>query len=226
MPRTRTGTHTLCASLRSRNKLVSFTRAIYTEMYRENAAPKNRDTHFVRACAVEMHLKISQEPLQKIPRPSWSTLTGTRTFCRAFEVEMHRKISQEPRYTEISRENAAPQNRDTHTLCASLPCRNALGDFTRATLYRNVQENIRTQLGHLIKHSPLPSVWTQCSGKKRPYPHHTIPQLWETGTASRKQPSSRFTRLGWHINIKLPDDKSTKHSKATKCLQKSRGILW
>ena len=115
MPRTRTGTHTLCASLRSRNKLVSFTRAIYTEMYRENAAPKNRDTHFVRACAVEMHLKISQEPLQKIPRPSWSTLTGTRTFCRAFEVEMHRKISQEPRYTEISRENAAPQNRDTHT---------------------------------------------------------------------------------------------------------------
>ena len=225
MPRTRTGTHTLCASLRSRNKLVSFTRAIFTEMYRGNAAPKNRDTHFLRACAVEMHLKISQEPLQKIPRPSWSILTGHAHFAEPSKSKCTEKFPKSHVIRKFPGKMPRPKPGHTHTLCASLPCRNALGDFTRATLYRNVQENIRTQLGHLIKHSPLPSVWTQCSGKKRPYPHHTIPQLWETGTASRKQPSSRFTRLGWHINIKLPDDKSTKHSKATKCLQKSRGIL-
>ena len=225
MPRTRTGTHTLCASLRSRNKLVSFTRAIYTEMYRENAAPKNRDTHFVRACAVEMHLKISQEPLQKISRPSWSTLTGTRTFCRAFEVEMHRKISQEPRYTEISRENAAPQNRDTHThFVRACPVEMRL-EISQEPLYTEMYRKISEPSWGTWSSTRLYPQCGQCSGKKRPYPHHTIPQLWETGTASRKQPSSRFTRLGWHINIKLPDDKSTKHSKATKCLQKSRGIL-
>ena len=36
---------------------------------------QDRDPHFVRACAVEMHLDISQEPLSgKMPRTSWSTM--------------------------------------------------------------------------------------------------------------------------------------------------------
>jgi hypothetical protein len=30
---------------------------------KSNAAPQNRGTHFARACAVETHLEISQEPL-------------------------------------------------------------------------------------------------------------------------------------------------------------------
>ena len=33
-----------------------------TEIYRKNAAAQNRGPHFVRACAVEMHVNISQEP--------------------------------------------------------------------------------------------------------------------------------------------------------------------
>ena len=30
-------------------------------IYRENAGPTSRDTHFVRACAFEMHMDMSQE---------------------------------------------------------------------------------------------------------------------------------------------------------------------
>ena len=86
-PRTRTHahthTHTLCVRLRSRNAWQHiwqhFTRAIFvSEIYRKNAAPqlaprmrKHTHTHaragahtyFVRACAVEMHVSILQEPL-------------------------------------------------------------------------------------------------------------------------------------------------------------------
>jgi hypothetical protein len=41
---------------------------LYTEICRENARAQrvqNADTHFVRACAVKMHLHISQEQLYK-----------------------------------------------------------------------------------------------------------------------------------------------------------------
>ena len=33
------------------------------DIYSKNAGAQNRDPHFVRACAVETHVKISQEPL-------------------------------------------------------------------------------------------------------------------------------------------------------------------
>ena len=54
---------TLCASLRSRNALQHFTTATFTEIYRKNARSQNRGPHFVRACAVEIHFNMSQEPL-------------------------------------------------------------------------------------------------------------------------------------------------------------------
>ena len=58
--------HTLCASLRSRNACQDFTRAtLYREIYRKTAAPQKLGPHFVRACAVETHVKISQEPLYR-----------------------------------------------------------------------------------------------------------------------------------------------------------------
>ena len=53
---------TLCASLRNRNAHGHFTRAISCGIYRKNAGPQACDTHFVRACAVETHMDISQEP--------------------------------------------------------------------------------------------------------------------------------------------------------------------
>ena len=59
--------HTLCASLGSRNACQDFTRAtlnrnLQVKCRRPNEA-QNADEHFVRACAVETHVKISQEPL-------------------------------------------------------------------------------------------------------------------------------------------------------------------
>ena len=71
---------TFCASLHSRNARGHVARAILCKNYqekcraqtlaaamyaiilRENSAPQERDPHFVRACAVEMHVDMSQEP--------------------------------------------------------------------------------------------------------------------------------------------------------------------
>ena len=63
--------HTLCASLRSRNACQHFTRDIRrATLYRKLQGKcrgtdwaQNADTHFVRACAVEMHFKISRATL-------------------------------------------------------------------------------------------------------------------------------------------------------------------
>ena len=63
-------------------------------------------------------------------------------FVRAWAVETHVKISEEPLYTQISQEKCCrPQPR--RRLCASLRGRNACQDFTRATLYGNLQEKCR-----------------------------------------------------------------------------------
>ena len=59
--------HLFCASLGSRNACQDFTRATFCGNVQEKCrAPEwaqNADTHFVRAYAVETHVKISQEPL-------------------------------------------------------------------------------------------------------------------------------------------------------------------
>ena len=61
-PRIRAGTH-----MRSRNALGYFTRAtLYGNLQvkcRGPAVDQDPDIHFVRACAVKMHLEISQEQL-------------------------------------------------------------------------------------------------------------------------------------------------------------------
>ena len=57
----KTGKHTLC-DLRNRNAHGHFRRAMFcVEIYRKNAGPQSHDTLFVRACAVETHMDISQE---------------------------------------------------------------------------------------------------------------------------------------------------------------------
>ena len=54
----KTGTHTLCEPAPSRCK-----RQRMRKKSSKIASDQDRDTDFVRACAVEMHLDISQEPL-------------------------------------------------------------------------------------------------------------------------------------------------------------------
>jgi hypothetical protein len=48
--------------MRCRNAHGQFKRAILSGIARKNAGPQSRDTRFVRACAVEMHMDISEEP--------------------------------------------------------------------------------------------------------------------------------------------------------------------
>ena len=50
-----------CASLRSRNSHGHITRSILCGLDRENAGCASRGKHFGRACAVDMHMGMSQE---------------------------------------------------------------------------------------------------------------------------------------------------------------------
>ena len=56
---------TLCASLRSRNAFGHFTKTICARIDKKNAGDHDRDPHFARACAVEMHLDIAQTRIYK-----------------------------------------------------------------------------------------------------------------------------------------------------------------
>ena len=68
------------------------------------------------------------------------------------------------------------QKERRHTLCASLRSRNACQDFTRGTLYGNLQEKTRgpewapwSSTG-LYTYRKKPSVWTQCLGNNCDFP--------------------------------------------------------
>ena len=69
----RTPRHRLCASPRARKAHGHVTRAILCEKSEEKIHPQKLGAHFVRACAVEMHLDISRavlcENLQEKCRP-------------------------------------------------------------------------------------------------------------------------------------------------------------
>ena len=65
----------------------------------------------MRACAVETHVKISQESLYtEIYRKNSGAQTRDPHFVRACAIEAHVKISQEPLYTEIYRKNAGAKS--------------------------------------------------------------------------------------------------------------------
>ena len=155
----------LCASLRSRNACPhirkNMRRVISTEitrkMPRPRLRPKTQKEHFVRACAIEMHVHMPQETSEErlyteLWRKNATAQSGPRrqtNVVRACAIEMHVHMSQETSeeqlYTEICRKNAAAQigPRMQRTLCASLRNRNACQDFTRATLCGNLQAKCR-----------------------------------------------------------------------------------
>ena len=101
---------TLCASLRSRNALHFFARAISCGKLQKNAAP-HLGPHFVQPCAIEMHVNFSQERLNaEIYRKNAEPQNLGLHNVRACAVEMHVNISQEPLFTEIYRKNASAQS--------------------------------------------------------------------------------------------------------------------
>ena len=140
---------TLCASLRSRNTCQDFTRAtLYGNSQEKCRAPEwaqNTDEHFVRACAAETHVKISQEPLyteihRKNAAPQNEPRTRTNTLCEPAQSKHMSRFHKSHfirKFTgKMPRPRMSPER--GRTLCASLRSPNACQDFTRATSYGNL----------------------------------------------------------------------------------------
>ena len=164
MPRPRLGTerrHTLRASLRNQNACPHVTRDIrratfYGNLRETSRGPdwaQNDGADVVRACAVEMHVKISQEPLfteiyrenaaaQIGPRTQTYTLCEPASKCMSTCHKRHQKSHFIRQITgKMPRPRLGPKRRRRR--CASLRSRNACQDFTRATFYGNLQEKCR-----------------------------------------------------------------------------------
>ena len=78
----------------------------------EKDRSQDQEAHCVRACAVETHMDISQEPFcVEIYRKNAGPQFRDKHFARACAVEMHMDISQEPFCVEIYRENAGRKHR-------------------------------------------------------------------------------------------------------------------
>ena len=141
--------HTFCASLRRRNALGHVTRATLDgNLQGKCQGPEwaqNADMHFVRACAVEMSLDISQEPLdteiygenagaQSEPR------TWTHILCEPAQAKCtwtcHKSHFRRKFGGKMPGPRVSPER--GHAFCASLRNRNELGHFTRTPWYRNL----------------------------------------------------------------------------------------
>ena len=110
-----------------------------------------------------------------MPRPRLSP-EGGHTLCaslhsrNALQTSTFHKSHFIRKFTgKMLRPRLSPER--GHTLCASLRSRYALQHFTRATLYRNLQEKCRapewapwSNTG-LYSYRKNPSVWTHCLGK-------------------------------------------------------------
>ena len=159
-----------CASLRSRNACQDFTRAILCGNLQEKCrAPEwaqNAETLFVRACAVETHVKISQEPLYaekilcepaRLKRMSWFHKSD---FMRKIAGKMPRPRTTAQTLCEPARLKRMSRFHKSHlTLCG--------------TLRGNLQEKCRcpdwapwSSTG-LDTYRKNPSVWTCCLGNKK-----------------------------------------------------------
>ena len=99
----KTGKHTVCEPSQSKCT-QTFHKSHCVEIYRENGL---RSQHFVRACAVEMHMDMSQEAFRaEIYRENAVRVSRGQHFVQACAVEMHMDMSQEAFCAEIYREDA------------------------------------------------------------------------------------------------------------------------
>ena len=125
----KTGTHTLCEPAQSKCTWTfhksHFTRKFTGQMSEPIVSPERRHT-LCAACAVEIHLDISQQPLYTDMYRKKSGAQSDRVrperghthFVRAYAVETHLDIS-EPICVRIYKENAGAQceaRTQTHTL--------------------------------------------------------------------------------------------------------------
>ena len=110
----------------------------------------------MRACAVETHVRISQEPVYtEIYRKNAAAQIepGTRTHisCEPAQSKRTSRFDKSQFIRKITGKMPQPRlsPEPGHTFCASLRSRNACQDFTRATLYGKLQKkNAAAQSEH------------------------------------------------------------------------------
>ena len=173
--------HVLCQPAPSKCTWTCHKRHFIRQFTGKNARAQNRDANFVRACAVEMHLEISQEPLDTEIYRKNARAQNRDTYCvQACAVEMHLDNSQEPLYTEIYRKKC-PSPELERRLCASLRRRDAHGHVTIATSYRNLAKKCpssepqrklcaslhnRNALGHFTRATFYGNVQEKCHNRE------------------------------------------------------------
>ena len=137
-----------CASLRNRNAHRHVTRGIPCEIYRENAKHVSRGHHFVPACAVDMHMDMSQEAFfAEIYRENAKRESRGQHFVRACTVDMHMDMSQEAFCAEIKKKGTRIHG---PPICASLRSRHAHGHVTQEVLRAEIYtENAKRFRYHL-----------------------------------------------------------------------------
>jgi len=99
--RDNTATHTLC-ELRSENAHGHghLREAVYAKVFKENAPDQDPDHHFMRACAVEMHMAICEEAVYARMFNAPDQDRDNR-FVRVCAVDMQMDISQKQFYARI-----------------------------------------------------------------------------------------------------------------------------
>ena len=118
---------TFCASLRSRNAHGHVTiksHPCFAEIYRHKCAPQQLGARFVRACAVDMYMDMSQENAEICRQNGAPQKLGAR-FVRACAVEINMDMSQSRAMScrNLQAQARAPAVR--RTFCASLRNQNA-----------------------------------------------------------------------------------------------------
>ena len=155
-------------SLFTRNACLFFPRAtlIKPEIYRKNAAAQNHGADCVGACAVETHVKIHKSQLytevyRKMPRPK----TTAQTLCEPAQSKRMSRFHQSHFIRKFTGKMPQPK-----TTVQPAQSERICQDFTRATLYGNLQEICRGP-----EWAPTPNVRTpQCGHTVRGNSHYNI----------------------------------------------------
>ena len=136
------------ASLRSQNAHGHFTRAILCGNLQEKCRTPIRGHRFMRACAVKMHMDISQEPFcVEICRKNAGPQSGDIVLCEPAQSKCTWTFHRSHFVWKFA--GKMPDPNPGTSFYASLRSQNAHGHFTRAILCGNLQEKCQTPIrGH------------------------------------------------------------------------------
>ena len=182
--------------------------SLHKSHFMRKLSDQERGPHVVRACTVDMHFNIAQEPLHtEIYRKKCHATKAGHTLCASL-----RSRHALGNFTKATLYGNLLQNccatKAGHTLCASLHSRNAVGDFTRATLYGNLQVKCRRPAGApwsstaLCTYRKNLSVWTHTFGGKKGGHHHTIINYQVTTSHQLPPGHHGWTLAPWSFGLR------------------------